>query len=63
VKIILDQIRIMDDHAPCIKSKGERTFTAVVAPDNDDSRKQATHLPAKGVYHTAQAMRILTGRM
>lgn len=50
IKVILDKIRIMNDHDPCLKGKGELTFTAVVVPDNDESRKQVTRLPAKGVY-------------
>jgi len=50
VKVILDKIRIMNDHDPCLKGKGELTFTAVVVPDNDETRKQVTRLPAKGVY-------------
>ena len=53
VKVVLDKIRIMDDHDPCIKGKGELTFTSVIVPDNDDSRKQVTRLPAKGVYHVS----------
>ena len=53
VKVVLDKIRIMDDHDSCIKGKGELTFTSVIVPDNDDSRKQVTRLPAKGVYHVS----------
>lgn len=50
IKVILDKIRILDDHDPCIKGKGELTFTAVVMPDDDASRKQVTRLPSQGVY-------------
>lgn len=53
VKIVLDKIRIMNDRDPCIKGKGELFFTSVVVPDNDDSRKQVTRLPGKGVYHVS----------
>lgn len=53
VKVMLDKIRIMNDHDPCIKGKGELTFTSVIVPDNDDSRKQVTRLPARGVYHVS----------
>lgn len=53
VKVILDKIRILSDQDPCLKGKGELTFTAVVVPDSDDSRKQVTRLPATGVYHVA----------
>lgn len=50
VKVILDKIRIMNDHDPCLRGPGELTFTAVVVPDNDTSRTQVTRLPAQGVY-------------
>ena len=53
VKVILDKIRIMNDRDPCIKGKGELTFTSVVVPDNDASGKQVTRLPGKGVYHVS----------
>lgn len=51
VKIVVDKIRILNDKDPCIKGKGELTFTTVVVPDNDTERKQVTSLPEKGVYH------------
>ncbi|MDY6857277.1 MAG: carboxypeptidase-like regulatory domain-containing protein [Thermodesulfobacteriota bacterium] len=51
LKVILDKIRIMNDRDPCIKGKGELTFFSIAIPDNDDSRKQVTLLPGKGVYH------------
>lgn len=50
IKVILDKIQIMNDHDPCIKGMGELTFTAVVVPDDDPSRKQVTRLPSEGVY-------------
>jgi M6 family metalloprotease-like protein len=50
VRVILDKIQILNDHDPCIKGKGELTFTAVVVPDNDPSRKQVTRLPSEGVF-------------
>lgn len=53
VKVIVEKIRIMNDKDPCIKGKGELTFTSVVEPDNDHSRKQVTRLPASGVYHVS----------
>ncbi len=51
VKVVIDKIRILDDSDPCIKGKGELTFTSVVVPDNDTDRKQVTRLPEVGVYH------------
>ncbi len=51
VKVVIDKIRILDDKDPCIKGKGELTFTSVVVPDNDTDRKQVTRLPEDGVYH------------
>ena len=53
VRVILDKIRIMNDKDPCIKGKGELTFTAVVTPDNDELRKQVTRLPGSGVYRVS----------
>lgn len=50
IKVILDRIRILDDHDPCLKDKGELTFTAIVVPDNDVSRRQVTRLPPIGHY-------------
>lgn len=50
VKVILDRIQILDDHDPLIKGKGELTFTAIVTPDHDESKKQLTRLPESGVY-------------
>jgi hypothetical protein len=50
VKVILDKIRIMNDRDPCLKGKGELTFTAAVVPDNDNSRKQLTRLPKQGFF-------------
>lgn len=51
VKVVIDKIRILDDKDPCLKGKGELTFTTVVVPDNDTDRKQVTRLPEEGVYH------------
>ena len=51
VKVVIDKIRILDDNDPCIKGKGELTFTSVVVPDNDTDRKQVVRLPEVGVYH------------
>lgn len=51
VKVVIDKIRILDDHDPLFKGKGELTFTSVVVPDHDISRKQVTRLPEKDVYH------------
>lgn len=53
VKVEVHKIRILDDRDPCIKDKGELTFTAVVVPDLDHERKQVTRLPEKGVYHVS----------
>ena len=53
IKVILDKIRVMNDKDPCIKGKGELTFTAVVVPDNDHSRKHVARLPGQGVYHVS----------
>lgn len=53
IRVIVDKIRVMDDHDPCIKGKGELLFTAVVVPDNDRSRKQVVRLPERGVYHVS----------
>lgn len=50
IKIILDRIRILNDRDPCLKGKGELIFTAVVVPDNDNSRRQVTRLPLIGHY-------------
>lgn len=50
VKVILDKIRIQNDHEPWFKGKGEMTFTAMVVPDGDESRKQVMRLPAQGEY-------------
>jgi len=50
VKVILDKIRILDDHDPCLKGKGELTFSTVIVPDNDPSRKQVKRLPPDNVY-------------
>lgn len=50
VKVILDKIRILDDHDPCLKGKGELVFTAAVVPDGDATRRQQTRLPTQGVY-------------
>lgn len=50
VKVILDKIRILDDHDPCLKGKGEVIFSAIVVPDNDPSRRQVKRLPANGVF-------------
>lgn len=50
IKVILDKIRILDDHDPCLKGKGELTFTTVVVADKDDKKKQIRRLPEKGVY-------------
>lgn len=51
IKVVIDQIRILNDKDPCIKGKGELTFTSVVVPDNDADRKQVTRFPEEGVYH------------
>lgn len=51
VKVVIDKIRILDDKDPCIKGKGELTFTSVVVPDDDTARKQVIRLPEEGVYH------------
>ena len=51
VKVVIDKIRILDDKDPCLKGKGELTFTTVVVPDNDTDRKQVIRLPEEGVYH------------
>lgn len=53
IKVILDRIRILDDHDPCLKGKGELTFTTVVVPDKDDKKKQVRRLPEKGIYHVS----------
>jgi hypothetical protein len=50
VKVILDKIRIQNDHEPWFKGKGEMIFTAMVVPDGDESRKQVMRLPAQGEY-------------
>jgi|GEM_PF-218504 len=51
VRVILDQIRILDDKDLCIKGKGELVFRSVVTPDNDRKQCQITILPESGVYH------------
>ncbi len=53
VRVVIDRIRILDDSDPCIKGKGELTFTSVVVPDHDATRKQKTRLPDYGVYHVS----------
>lgn len=53
VRIILDRIRILNDHDPILKGKGELTFTTVVIPDKNDKKKQVRHLPEKGVYRVS----------
>jgi len=48
VKVILDKIRILNDHDPCLKGKGELVFTSFVSVD--DSKPQVVRLPGEGVY-------------
>jgi hypothetical protein len=55
VKVILDKIRILDYQDSLIKGEGKVNFTSVVVPDNDESRKQVTRLPARGVYYVVGA--------
>lgn len=50
VKVILDRIRILRDHDPLIKGRGELVFTSAVVPDGDESARQVTRLPGNGVY-------------
>jgi hypothetical protein len=50
VKVILDRIRILRDHDPLLKGKGELVFTSVVVPDGDEAAKQVMRLPGNGVY-------------
>lgn len=50
VKVILDRIRILRDHDPLLKGRGELVFTSAVVPDGDESAKQVTRLPGNGVY-------------
>ena len=48
VRIILDRIRILNDHDPCLKGKGELVFTSFVSVD--DNKPQVVRLPQEGVY-------------
>lgn len=53
VKVVLDRIRIRKDYEPWFKGKADLSFTSEVVPDLDDSQKQITRLPKKGLVHAS----------
>jgi hypothetical protein len=55
IKVILRQIRILDDKDPAWKGKGEVTFGTLVIPDNDKTRRQASRIPEKGTLSVSDA--------
>lgn len=63
VRVVLDAIRILDDHDGAWTSPGEIVFHAVVMPDGEPSRAVRKRVPRKGVFSLAAGQGGLVGEV
>jgi hypothetical protein len=49
IRVVLEKIRILNDHEPWFKGRGEFHFTSCVSFNNDACRHHVAHLPAEGI--------------
>lgn len=49
IRVVLEKIRILDDHEPWFKGRGDFAFTARVGFNHDQCRRHLVHIPADGV--------------
>ncbi len=50
IRVILEKVRILNDHDPWIKGRGEFHFTACVSFNDDTCRRHWYRIPQKGCY-------------
>ncbi len=50
IRIVLDKVRILNDHDPWIKGKGDFHFVSCVTFNDDPNRRHWRRLPQKGNY-------------
>lgn len=50
IRVVLEKVRILNDHDPWIKGRGEFHFTACVSFNNDSCRRHWYRVPQKGHY-------------
>jgi hypothetical protein len=50
IRVVLEKVRILNDHDPWIKGAGEFDFLACVSFNNDSCRKHWHRVPLKGSY-------------
>jgi hypothetical protein len=53
IRVVLEQIQILDDRDPWLKGAGEIDFDILVRTENNGGVEQRTRLPHQGHYHIA----------